>query len=66
MYYSGNDCEIKAETLIKYENGKKSTVIIAIVILSVFWSFFPLNDIINLYIKSHKLIVNKKTNKKAK
>ena len=55
-YYSGNDCEIKSETLITFEKSKKSTVIISIFIIFFLLAIFPLNDIINIYMKFDDLI----------
>ena len=63
MYYSGNDCEIKSEYLKIIETTIKSTTIVAIVIFSLSFSLFPLNDLMNIFTKTN---LKKKTSKVKK
>jgi hypothetical protein len=66
QYYSGDNCEIKSEELKKIETRIKSTAIIAIIILCLFYSFFPLNDLLNKFIKIPKKIKTVKKKDKIK
>jgi hypothetical protein len=52
-YYSGNDCEIKSIDLKVIETKIKSTAVIAITILFLFYSCFPLNDLFDTFTHSH-------------
>ena len=63
QYYSGNDCEIKSQDLKLIETTVKSTTIVAIITLSLFYLFFPLNDLFNKY---YKLNLNKRENSSFK
>ena len=47
--YSGNDYEIKCQDLKLIVTSVKSTTIVAIITLSLFYLFFPLNDLFNKY-----------------
>ncbi len=53
-YYSGHECEIKSQDLKVIENAIKSTTVVALIVLCLFYSFFPINDILNRYIKINR------------